>query len=516
MRRVGSRLRHARTLARVARTATASLRPVLDERVGTLLEALGPPPAGADGPEGVGGGPLDRLAYRLRHADESELWLTLAVLEGVLPLEEQVVAARRRLELDGPLALLDPIVRGVTGVLSPDRLAPARVRVLVGGTTVDVHHTAQTHLATGIQRVARETARRWAERDGVELVGWTPEFTAMRPLDDDERRTALHAVPPVRRDGWGPQATWDVTVPWTGHHVTLELATDAPRTARMLAMARFSRCTTGVIGFDCVPLTSADTIGEGMGGAFARQLAAVREMDRVAAISEAAATEYRGWRTMLGGLGVSGPSVEAVPLPVQAQLPSPEAVERVRRELLVGGLPMVLVVGSHEPRKNHLTVLHAIEVLWRENLQFSVTFVGGNSWGAERFVRRLEDLRRAGRPVVSVKGMPDDDLWAAYRAASVVLFPSLNEGFGLPVAEALASGTPVVTSGFGSMAELAGQGGAVTVDPRDDASVTAGLRLLLGDGEAHARAAAAAATRPVRTWDDYADDLWEHLVAGTR
>lgn len=482
----------------------------LEQRLALVLDTLGPREDGDTGP--VAAGPAARLAHRLTGAGGSELWLTRAVLTGALPLAEDVLADRRRERLDGPDAVVEPLVRSVLGWLSPDRVRSAQVEVLVGGTTVDVHHTSQTHLATGIQRVARETARVWDRDRDVQLVGWSPMYTAMRRLDENERRTALHAAAPVRRGNGHP---FQVLVPWQGRHVTLELATEPPRTSRMLALARWSRCTTGVIGFDCVPLTSAETVGPGMGGAFARQLAAVREMDRVATISEAAATEYRGWTRMLGGLGVPGPQVVPVPLPVVAHEPSPQATERVRVDLAVGELPMVLVVGSHEPRKNHLAVLHAAELLWRRGRRFSLTLVGGNSWGSEAFERRLDELARAGRPVVSVRGMPDDDLWAAYRAAHVVLFPSLNEGFGLPVAEALASGTPVVTSGYGSMAEIAAGGGAVTVDPRDDRSVADGLDRLLTDPELHARCVEAARARRPRGWDEYGTELWDVLTAGT-
>ena len=87
--------------------------------------------------------------------------------------------------------------------------------------------------------------------------------------------------------------------------------------------------------------------------------------------------------------------------------------------------------------------------------------------------------------MVSVRALSDDLLWAAYRLAHCVVFPSLNEGFGLPVAESLACGTPVVTSGFGSMREIARHGGAILVDPRDDHDIAAGLRLMLTDRELH-------------------------------
>lgn len=177
--------------------------------------------------------------------------------------------------------------------------------------------------------------------------------------------------------------------------------------------------------------------------------------------------------------------------------------------------PVVLCVGSHEPRKNHLTVLHAAELLWREGLQFSLLFVGGHGWRAEQFTDRVVQLQAAGRPVRSVRALPDDLLWAAYVLARVVVFPSLNEGFGLPVAEALASGTPVITSDFGSMREIASEGGAVLVDPRDDHALRDALRLVLTDETVHAQLSEQARLRPGRTWEHYAGQTWDYLVAGT-
>jgi glycosyltransferase involved in cell wall biosynthesis len=108
--------------------------------------------------------------------------------------------------------------------------------------------------------------------------------------------------------------------------------------------------------------------------------------------------------------------------------------------------------------------------------------------------------------------MSDTMLWAAYRLARCMVFPSLNEGFGLPVAEALSCGTPVVTSDYGSMAEIAADAGALLVDPRDDHSIAAGMRTLLTDDEVHRRLAAAARARPRRTWEHYASDVWSALV----
>jgi glycosyltransferase involved in cell wall biosynthesis len=261
-----------------------------------------------------------------------------------------------------------------------------------------------------------------------------------------------------------------------------------------------------------VPISSAETTDAGVSEAFAGNLAAVRHFGRVAAISGAAAEEYRGWRHMLAAIGESGPNIDAVNLPVEAHEPTAASLAEAQERLIVGSLPLVLCVGTHEPRKNHLAVLHAAEVLWRRGLRFSLAFIGGHSWNSRRFEARVAELRGAGRPIELLTSITDESLWAAYRVSHCVVFPSLNEGFGLPVAEALACGTPVVTSSFGSMAEIAKDGGAVLVDPRDDTSLTEALERVLADRAFHAGLRDEALARPRRSWDDYARETWDLLV----
>jgi glycosyltransferase involved in cell wall biosynthesis len=444
-----------------------------------------------------------RLEALLRGGELDRLWLAHAALRGQLPTASDVERSRRTLALHRVETALDEILA------APRSAGP--VEIVTDAVLVDVEHTAQTDLATGIQRVARETVRRWRRDQPVVLMGWNKQQTAFRRLAPREAARAVGEVVGVgatsRADGGG-----GTLVPWGGSYVLPELAVERERTTRLLAMARYSATSTGVVGFDCVPLTSAETTALGMGSAFAGNLAAVREMDCVATISHGAAAEYRGWKQMLGGAGVTGPRIEPVPLPVEASLPQDSTIDAARSRLLIGSMPMVLCVGSHEPRKNHLAVLHAAELTWRAGVRFSLVFVGGNAWNSERFTRELDELRSAGRAVESISALSDEMLWAGYRLARCVVFPSLNEGFGLPVAEALACGTPVITSNFGSMAEIAAAGGALQVDPRSDADLAAALHRLVTDDALHADLASQARARQGRTWDEYARELWSVLV----
>ena len=177
--------------------------------------------------------------------------------------------------------------------------------------------------------------------------------------------------------------------------------------------------------------------------------------------------------------------------------------------------PVIVLVGTHDPHKNHAVTVHAAERLWREGLDFELVFIGGVGFmGPEHLCFR--EAVEAGRPVRNLGRVTDERMTAEIRQADFSVFLSLHEGYGLPVAESLACGTPVLTSNFGSLQEIAEAGGCVTVDPRDDDAVTAAIRTLLTDREALDDLRAAIAARPQRTWDTYAAELWAVATEGTR
>jgi hypothetical protein len=477
--------------------------------------------------------------------DQSRWWLVHSVLRAELPLATEVSASRRTAVLDGPysawvqvVALADRAAAAAAEALRedadpgdgategrPEAPEPPLVRVVEDGTVLDVHHTAQTGFFTGIQRVVVETVRRWDRDHDVLLVGWDEAMTRLEVLPTAARDRVLGRDTATttdaadgtdgtgRADGTGALAPGTVVVPWGGAFVVPELAADPPRTTRLSTLFELTPARTGLIAYDCVPVTTAETCAPGMPGAFSRMLAAASRSDAIAPISHSAAAEYRGWVRMLASTGRPGPAVRPVPLPLVP--PSGEVGQGGDAALLRWpGRHLVLVVGSHEPRKNHLAVLAAAETLWQEGLPFHLVFIGGNAWRSERFTAELGRLAAVGRPVRSIRAVSDELLSTAYREARVLLFPSLNEGFGLPPAEALAVGTPVIVSGHGSLAEIAEGGGALTVDPRDDDDITDRLREVLLDDGLHARLSAAAAARPHGSWDDYASAAWDALVGG--
>ncbi|SDP04566.1 Glycosyl transferases group 1 [Nakamurella panacisegetis] len=451
---------------------------------------------------------LDRLVATLAEVTPAKAWLLLAVLEGELPSSAKVRSAVRAAALDGATAAVrlalwnGPLPRYLdAGPWHP-------VQVVTDRVLVDVHHTAQTDFATGIQRVTREATRRWLAAHDATLIGWRPGMTSMRQLTPKEVHRACWGGPAVTVPDDGP-----VLVPWHCTYILPELAAEVTRTGYLLSMAEHSGNPMNIIGYDLVPVTTSETSHEGLIPGFAGNLAAARYARNVVPISVGAAGEYLGWRDMLAGTGLSGPRIEPVVLPAAAHPVSAEAIDKARARLQVGGLPLVMVVGSHEPRKNHVAVLHAAELLWREGQRFCLTFIGGNSWNSDDFTNGLAGLQAAGRPIEAISAADDDLLFGGLRVARFTVFPSINEGFGLPVAESLVCGTPVITSNFGSMKEIADAGGgALLVDPRDDSSIVDAMRRLLTDDALLAELTRQAENRPVRTWDDYATETWAALM----
>jgi glycosyltransferase involved in cell wall biosynthesis len=437
----------------------------------------------------------------------AEVWLTLAIMTASFPDDEEVEEIARESEFDGGRSLAEQVrrktrrrVRRTVRVAGPDEVL------------IDVSTTLSVPYLTGIQRVARETASRWASRDGAVLVTWTRDWRTLRELAPAD---AASVATWGRGSSVAPESASDpraLIVPWKSTLLTPELPAEVERTSRWRSLAQYAMCRTGVIAFDCVPITSSETRVNWQEDTFSHYLAALSHCDVLAPISEAAATEFRGWRSSLAAIGRPGPEIKPVRLPAAIPPPSEADIASAHERFLVRDLPMVLVVGSREPRKNHAAVLHAAELLWRRGYEFSLTFVGGRAWQADAFSERLQQLQQSRRLVDVAAGAEDAELAAAYSLARFSVFPSLNEGFGLPVAESLALGTPVITSNFGSMREIAEGGGALMVDPRSDDAIADAMARLLTDESLVARLRSEARARPKRTWDDYASETWDLLV----
>jgi glycosyltransferase involved in cell wall biosynthesis len=153
---------------------------------------------------------------------------------------------------------------------------------------------------------------------------------------------------------------------------------------------------------------------------------------------------------------------------------SGQAIAEVKQRY--GLKSFILTVGTLEPRKNLSRLLQAYAWL---NCSHQLVHVGPKGWQYDNILAQLDRLGLRER--VRLLGyVPLDDLVGLYNAASLFVYPSLYEGFGLPILEAMACGCPVVTSNVSAMPEVAGEA-AMLIDPYDVQAIAGAIQRVLGD-----------------------------------
>lgn len=184
----------------------------------------------------------------------------------------------------------------------------------------------------------------------------------------------------------------------------------------------------------------------------------------------------------------------------------PSKVARTDAERLgLPARPFVLCVGQSAPYKNHENALRGFALAFANCPDIDLVLLQRRNAGMPDLGRYAQSLGLAGR-VHFPSGYSEEDLPLLYNAASVLLHPSLCEGFGNPLAEAMASGLPVVTSNLSAMPEVTG-GAALLVDPRDPADIAAALRRVLDEpGLAEGLREAGLARAKAFKWQRFAAD----------
>ena len=224
---------------------------------------------------------------------------------------------------------------------------------------------------------------------------------------------------------------------------------------------------------------------------------AIERADMLIAISESAR------RDLIERMHAPAERIVVTPLaadPALARVTDPAVLDRVRRRYR---LPerFVLFLGAMEPRKNLLRLIEAWATLKPAvRRETSLVVAGAQGWLNDSVRSRVETLGLGDR--VHLAGYVEgEDLAALYSLATVFAYPSLWEGFGLPVLEAMACGTPVLTSDVSSLPEVAGDA-AVLVPPTDVEAIADGLFRLLEDAALRADLAERGRRRAARfSWE---------------
>lgn len=354
----------------------------------------------------------------------------------------------------------------------------------------------------GIGRYMYEVARGLIERGdelGVDLALYQDPNVGVGPFSElpVRRFPGLRAALGYPPRGGGAEESAASAAPATGH----SRATRVLNRVRDLSRARFlagesldllhygfhlgrppapRSLPTLITVHDLVPELYPETVGAEVLYGWRCFRRAAENATHFLAVSETVASE------MERNLGISRDRVTVALHGVDRQY-APTADRGAARAMLEERYriraPYLLLLSTIEPRKNQVAAVRAMTRLPEE---ISLVLAGGKGWKTEHLPGLIDELRLNRR--VHFSGFVDDpDLPALYGCAEVFVFPSHYEGFGLPVVEAMACGTPVVCSRSGALPEVAGDA-ATLVDADDWRALAAAIQKLLDSGSRRAAA----------------------------
>jgi glycosyltransferase involved in cell wall biosynthesis len=378
---------------------------------------------------------------------------------------------------------------------------------------LDLSHTSHTRARTGVQRVCRSLHAALAATTEITAITHDPHRHTWRPLAPWENANlASTALSPKR------SARWPLAARLAGNSARLlGLPPPAlPDASALIVPEIFSVKTASALStllarvrghrvalfHDAIALKFPELTPPKTVARFPAYLRELLAFDGIAANSEdsrQSLLDYWRW------LGVTAhPPVAAIPLGIELPgTPLPPAHPGASAEP-----PVLLSVGSIEGRKNHTALLEACESLWSRGLSFELHLIGlAQPQTGRAALEKIAALQSAGRPLLYDGPVDDAALSAAYARCTFTIYPSLYEGFGLPVLESLAHGKPCICSALGALGESTRGGGCVTLDRVDSTSLAHAIEKLLTSPETLAALNAQARARTFRTWPDYTRDL---------
>jgi len=389
---------------------------------------------------------------------------------------ERIHDAVEAFEETGPNGRLRRLLTGISqvpGVSEADLVAAAesvaanRREVRQNELLIDVTELARRDVRTGIQRVVRNlidhlTASLEAPAAELVTVGTRMNYArsfAMRHFHLSPFGRGDEPVNPQRGD------------------IFLGLDLNPPFPGEVLEMLRQRHVPSYFVVYDLLPILKPEFF-PGISDLFPKWLTAVTQYaDGLICISRAVADELLTW------LDLTQPE-RLEPLKVGhfrlgADLDGggggqrPPGSEESAMLGLARSRPMVLMVGTLEPRKAHVPTLTAFEQLWERGVEVNLVLVGKIGWSMQDFVDRLRRHPEFGRRLFWFESASDAALNELYRAAKVLLAASFGEGFGLPLIEAAGYGLPILARDLPVFREVAGDNAAYFSGERPEDIATA-------------------------------------------
>ncbi len=346
-------------------------------------------------------------------------------------------------------------------------------------------------LGLDAERLREPSAAHWGEGSAASVGD--PSMAEWREGSTDT--PSLHELPP----GTAPPGAW----------IVLPEVLYRGRTAQVLGYARRHGWRLAVIFYGAMPTNEPQLFPRETAPEHEAYLRTVGGADLVLPVSAFAAADWYHFRV-----------AKALPMrPMTVCVPGADTCTRTRgtgparREL---SAPVrMLCVSAVTPPKNHRALLAAFDlaVAARPDLALELTLVGSphvfNDDNVPAAVRAFVE-RHPGR-ATWIEWVEYSALRQLYEAADFTVFPSVLEGWGLPIVESLWFGRPCICANFGAMVETAAGGGCVPVDVRDPQALADAILALAGAPERLAALAAEIAARPLKTWEEYAREVLDVL-----
>jgi len=365
---------------------------------------------------------------------------------------------------------------------------------------------------TGIQRVARQLARSLLERS-VELIPFRWDESAGRMAAVDPGDLAFFAAwngPPA--SSWAEWRDPETAAPGGWMFVPeLPLNRPAGERQRLLAQARRAGLRCGIVFFDAIPWKMREIYPARFAGEHRDYMRQLADYDVVLPISDhsrqdlvdflaAAAARPVGLERLVRTTMLPGEFTECPRVVSPAPTADPAAAVTV------------LCVGTVEPRKNHETLLAAFALAAdRSRVPLRLVIAGSGKSFDPELTARVEAVVRGRGDVEWIKDADDVRLRGLYSACDFTVYPSIEEGFGLPILESLWHARPCLCADFGAMRQVAEGGGCTTVDVRGVEPLAAAIVRLAEDPHERRRLSEEAVGRRFKTWNHYAADVLVRL-----
>jgi len=390
---------------------------------------------------------------------------------------------------------------------SPHTLKHAPTRASL---VMDVSNSARDPANSGVIRVTRRLAATLQKNTDPLFAVWDDHRAeyVLPTVAEAEQLAAFHGprIHDASRLSGGPdqRVTLDTFLATSRKNVSWLLIPEVKSEESFRNIRQYARMHQWQIGalfYDAIPVLRPDLCSTEIRNHHHLYMEGLAECDVVVPISVFSANCLRDFWQEAGIVSRSRLVANLLPGDFTRDTkPRPESPETQIR---------ILCVSTLEPRKNHRKLVAACLRLQDEHpeLDWSLTLVGNRYAGAFDVAEFIEQIQE-NNPRIKWLGVVDDaKLCELYQGSSFTVYPSVIEGFGLPILESLFHERPCICSDTGVMAELARDGGCLTTSVEDVSALSAALHRLATDHAYRRRLSTEARARKIKTWDEYSTDF---------